>query len=51
MIIARHKKSIHNSYTDKRKLKKMTDTAILLIEFLTEESNGFITAKYLKKNF
>ena len=49
MIIARHNKSIQNHFTDRRKLRKMTDTAILLIEFLTEESTGVITAKVLKK--
>ena len=34
---------------DLRKEKKITDTAIFLIEYLTEESNGFITAKAIKK--
>ena len=36
---------------DKRKKKKVSPLAILLIEHLTEESNGHITAAAIKTKF
>ncbi len=50
MTIARNKNDLNIFKYDRRKEKKMTDAAILLIEYFTEESNGFMTASSIRKN-
>jgi hypothetical protein len=49
MTIARHKNDLNIFKYDRRKEKKITEAAILLIEYLTEESNGFMTATSIRK--
>ena len=48
MVILRDKKKAGIFQFDKRKKKKVSPLAILLIEHLTEESNGHITAAAIK---
>ena len=47
MIIQRHTHDLNIFKYDKRKEKKLTEAAILLIEYFTEESNGFMTAEQI----
>jgi hypothetical protein len=48
MIIHRNAKDENIFKYDKRKAKKVSSLATLLIEHLTEESNGHITAAAIK---
>ena len=48
-LISRNKLANSVYQYDKRKSKKLSPMASLLIEHLTEESNGFITAEAIKK--
>jgi hypothetical protein len=50
-VILRDEKKARIFQFDKRKKKKVSPLAILLIEHLTEESNGHITAYFFLLSF
>ena len=45
MVVQRYSRDKNILKNDKRKKRTLTDAAIFLIEYLTEESNGFMTAQ------